>query len=95
MNIWVSRRDELITYPNLSDNTDAEEYVADRYPLGEIQWGEYGEERVIYDDCDICNEETYIGNRVVSKELANNVHRELQLTKEMEQTSKQMEQDGF
>ena len=95
MNIWVSRRDELITYPNLSDNTDAEEYVADRYPLGEIQWGEYEEERVIYDDCDICNEETYTGNRVISKELANNVHRELQLTKEMEQTSKQMEQDGF
>ena len=101
MNIYVYYRGKLITYPDLPDNTDAEEYVADHYPLGEIQWGEYKEERVIYDDCHICTEDNYTGNRVISKELADNVHTELkqlgktryEMVKDMEQTSKQMEQD--
>ena len=103
MNIYVYLHGKLMRYPDLPDTTDAEEFVVDRYPLGEIQWGEYKEERVIYDDCHVCNEDNYTGNRVVSKELVDNVHTELkqlgktryELTKEMEQTSKQMEQDGF
>ena len=84
--------------------------MADHYPLGEIQWGEYKEERVIYDDCHVCTEDNYTGNRVVSKELVDNVHTELkqlgktryELDKEIEQQQmmfqnlhKEMEQDGF
>ena len=52
MNIYVYLHGKLIRYPDLPDNINAEEFVADHYPLGEIQWGEYEEEEIIYDGAD-------------------------------------------
>ena len=58
MNIYVYLHGKLMRYPDLPDTTDAEEFVVDRYPLGEIQWGEYEEEEIIYDGADKLIKET-------------------------------------
>jgi len=89
MNIYVYLHGKLIRYPDLPDNINAEEFVVDRYPLGEIQWGEYEEEEIIYDGADNLIKETLGKTRY-------------QLDKEQEQQQvmfqnlhKEMEQDGF
>ena len=82
MNIYVYHHGKLIRYPDLPDNINAEEFVANHYPLGEIQWGEYEEEEIIYDE-------------VVDKEQEQQQMMFQNLHKEMEQKNKQMEQDGF
>ena len=91
MNIYVYHHGNLITYPDLPDTTDAEEFVADHFPLGEIQWGEYEEEEVRSNNCNICDDRIE-----TSKEEHD--RRELEYNKQQtifQNLHKEMEQDGF
>ena len=79
MNIYVYLQGKLIRYPDLPDNINAEQFVADHYPLGEIQWGEYEEEEVLYEV--VVDKE----QDKVSPSIFQNLHKELEQDTEQEQ----------
>ena len=90
MNIVVLTENRKIEYLDLPSGTDAEEFVADRYSLLEIEWGVYEEEEVVYNDCQLCIDGVHINETTID-----NIIKQDNLMTHMEQTSKQMEQDGF
>jgi len=107
MNIVVLTENRKIEYLDLPSGTDAEEFVANLYPLNKVSWGEYEEEEVVYNDCQLCidgvhvNESTdefvkaNINNKMLNFMKQNKIIKQANLMAQMEQASKQMEQDGL
>mgnify|MGYP003658607879 CR=1 FL=1 len=83
MNIVVLTENRKIEYLDLPSGTDAEEFVANHYPLNKVSWGEYEEEEVVYNDCQLCIEEEHNHNRINHLET------------QMEQVSKQIIEDAW
>jgi hypothetical protein len=90
MNIVVLTENRKIEYLDLPSGTDAEEFVADRYSLLEIEWGVYEEEEVVYNDCQLCIDGVHVNESTID-----NIIKQDNLMAQMEQASKQMEQDGL
>ena len=90
MNIVVLTENRKIEYLDLPSGTDAEEFVADRYSLLEIEWGVYEEEEVVHNDCQLCIDGVHINETTID-----NIIKQDNLMTQMEQASKQMEQDGL
>ena len=90
MNIVVLTENRKIEYLDLPSGTDAEEFVADRYSLLEIEWGVYEEEVVVHNDCQLCIDGVHVNESTID-----NIIKQDNLMAQMEQASKQMEQDGL
>ena len=90
MNIVVLTENRKIEYLDLPSGTDAEEFVADRYSLLEIEWGVYEEEEVVHNDCQLCLDGVHKNETTID-----NIIKQDNLMTQMEQASKQMEQDGL
>ena len=90
MNIVVLTENRKIEYLDLPSGTDAEEFVANLYPLNKVSWGEYEEEEVVYNDCQLCIDGVHINETTID-----NIIKQDNLMTQMEQASKQMEQDGL
>ena len=96
MNIVVLTENRKIEYLDLPSGTDAEEFVANLYPLNKVSWGEYEEEEVVYNDCQLCIDGVHVNEITDEFVKANIKYNDCQFHNRWKYTvNLDMEQDGL